>query len=85
MYECWRARQFHDTRERQARSESRLLVGEPLPATLALPFDIRFNLEMTEQQSARNLRFSDAVILVKGNTGTIETDQGDPESRPGDV
>ena len=45
------------------------------PATLALPFDIRFNLEMTEQQSARNLRFSDAVILVKGNTEAIETDQ----------
>jgi hypothetical protein len=40
-----------------------------------LPFDIRFNLEMQEQQSPRNLRFADAAVLVKGNTESNVTDQ----------
>ena len=58
------------------RDPSLVFVGASLsPPPSPFPFDIRFNLEMTEQQSARNLRFSDAVILVKGNTEAIETDQ----------
>jgi hypothetical protein len=50
-----------------------VFVGESLASPPSpLPFTIRFNIEMTEQQSARALQFSNAVVVVKGNTESNE-------------
>jgi hypothetical protein len=65
------------------RDPSLVFVGASLsPPPSPLPFDLRFNLEMMEQQSARNLRFSDAIIVVKGNTEASESATADVVLNP---
>jgi hypothetical protein len=49
--------------------------GNVSAAPSPLPFSILFDIEMSEQQSDRNLRFSEAAVVLEGNTEEIEDEQ----------
>ena len=49
--------------------------GNVSPAPSPLPFSILFDIEMSEQQSERDLRFSEAEVVLLGNTEPEEDEQ----------
>jgi hypothetical protein len=57
------------TRVNNRRDPRVVFVGaNQSPPPSPLPFEIRFNIEMTEQQSTRALQFTDAIVFLRGNT-----------------
>jgi hypothetical protein len=68
------------TRVNDERNSRFVFVGANLsPPPSPLPFDIRFNIEMAELQSTRALQFSEAVVVLRGNTDSNETDTSGTE------
>jgi hypothetical protein len=49
--------------------------GNASAAPSPLPFSILFDIEMSEQQSDRDLRFSEAAVVLQGNTDENEDEQ----------
>jgi hypothetical protein len=46
--------------------------GEAVPPPSPFPFSILFDIEISERQSARDLRFSEAIVTLQGNTDEDE-------------
>jgi hypothetical protein len=68
------------TRVNDERDPHFVFVGASMsPPPSPLPFDIRFNIEMAELQSPRALQFSEAVVVLRGNTDTSVEDSDDTE------
>jgi hypothetical protein len=46
--------------------------GNAVPPSSPFPFSILFDMEISERQSARDLRFSEAIVTLQGNTDVDE-------------
>jgi hypothetical protein len=68
------------TRLNDRRDPRFVFVGESRAAPPSpLPFTLRFNIEMAEQASTRALQFSNAVVVVRGNSEPNEDEDEDEE------